>query len=390
MSRILLVSHELSVTGAPNSLLRHARYMRDAGHEVDVWTYRDGPLRTEYENAGFCPQIVEDSREAVREKFAGSGSYDLIVCNTIRTYRAVDVLQRYGVPVVWFVRETLLLDEDMWMNPDFARVFRPFRNLYTVSEYAAQVVRRYNPDVKIVRNSVPDRFRAFSEPAASVRFGYIGSYIPLKGVDLLIEAFAEVRSTCPSVELLLAGEPWTEWGLGVRDKYGDTPGVRWIGEVRGESKNEFFRSIDVLCVPSLDESSGLTVLEGLMYGKAVITTDRTGANYGVGPSCGRIVRAGDRRALAVALSELSEPVAVARMGRCARESYLTCGTTEIEREAVLRMVSENFGKAPVVRNRLGSDAVPFFHEVRSMTGRRRFYLWKMKVFSVKGRGVLKR
>ena len=80
MARILLVSHEMSVTGAPNSLLRHAGYMRDAGHEVAVWTHRDGPLRARYEAAGFRPVVVVDSRRAVKSAFESSAkTYDLVV-----------------------------------------------------------------------------------------------------------------------------------------------------------------------------------------------------------------------------------------------------------------------------------------------------------------------
>ena len=40
--RILLVSHEMSLSGAPQSLLRQARYMRDAGYQVVVWTMLSG------------------------------------------------------------------------------------------------------------------------------------------------------------------------------------------------------------------------------------------------------------------------------------------------------------------------------------------------------------
>ena len=103
MSRILLVSHELSVTGAPNSLLRQARYMRDAGHEVEVWSFRDGPLRARYKEAGFVPRIVRDSRAELKAAADSSRPFDFILCNTIRSYRAADVLQRRGIPCVWFV-----------------------------------------------------------------------------------------------------------------------------------------------------------------------------------------------------------------------------------------------------------------------------------------------
>jgi len=391
MSRILMVSHELSVTGAPNSLLRHARYLCEAGHDVEVWTFLDGPLRVRYEEAGLAPRVVEDSRMAVKAAFEAEVlPYDLIVCNTIRTYRAVDVLQRYGVPVVWFVRETLLLDEDYWMNPDFAHVFRDFGNLYTVTDYSASVIRNYNQNVRIIRNAVPDAFRSFSKPSGHVRFGYIGSYIAAKGVDLLLEAFAKMREMHPSAVLVLAGEPTVEWGRALKERYADAPGVCWAGIVQAEAKERFFDSIDVLCVPSLDEPCGLTVFEGLMYGKAVITTDRTGANYGVTPECGCVVRAGSVDALLDALVELSDVDRVAGMGGAARESYLACGVPEFERSAVLKMLADNIGRKPVVKSRLGSDKVPFFHEDRSLAGHRRFYLGGVKVLSVKGRGVMRR
>ena len=42
MKRVLLVSHELTVTGAPNSLLRQAKYFLSAGFGVDVWTFKGG------------------------------------------------------------------------------------------------------------------------------------------------------------------------------------------------------------------------------------------------------------------------------------------------------------------------------------------------------------
>ena len=391
MDRILLVSHELSVTGAPNSLLRQAKYMLEAGYDVDVWTFRDGPLRACYEEAGLPPKVIEESRAGVEAALVpGTCAYNLAVCNTIRTYRAADMLQWRGIPTVWFVRETRLLDEDHWMNPDFARVFDGFGSLYTISDYNADVVRKYNSNVKVVHNAVPDTFHAFSSPTDHVRFGYIGSYVDWKGVDLLVEAFAEVRAVHPAVELFLAGRPWTDWGVSLKAGCEGAPGVRWVGEVQGEEKERFFDSVDVLCVPSLDEPCGLVVLEGLMHGKPVITTDHTGANYAVGPHCGRVVKAGSVTALASAMSELCGLGSFAEMGRRARESYLSCATPELEREAVLRMVSENAGHTPVVRAKPGRDDTPFFHEVRSMTGRRRFYLGGLKVFSFKGRGIRKR
>ena len=210
--RVLLVSHELTVTGAPNSLLRQARYFLGAGCKVDVWTLAGGDLQARYEEAGLKPELVANDRRAIEAKWAECPRrYDLVICNTICTYKVVDVLRRRRVPVVWFIRETKLLDEESWLNQDFDRVFRSFRNLYTVSEYNAAIVRDYNPHVRIVRNSVPDVFTGFSPSADKVRFGFIGSFIPVKGLDVLVEAFRRVHAAFPATEPRASGRSSTRW-----------------------------------------------------------------------------------------------------------------------------------------------------------------------------------
>jgi len=363
-----------------------------AGYAVDVWTLAGGDLTPRYEEKGLKPELVANEKRAIREKYeANPVRYDLIVCNTIRTWRAVDVLRRYRLKVVWFVRETMHLDEDYWFNTEFAALFRRFYNLYTVSEYAADVVRRYNRKVKIIHNAVPDRFDRFTPATDRVRFGFIGSFGAAKGLEKLLEAFRRVRVTFPNAELVIAGGVPAETAARLRAETADEPSVRWLGVVQGEAKRAFFDAIDVLCVPSLDEPSGLTVIEGAMYAKALVTTDRTGANYLVDGTNGRIVRAGDVESLAKALDDLASLDADSLRRCCerSRELYLEKGTPEAERTAVLRMVEES-PRAPRVwlPMRL-DDQVPLFHETHYEDGRRRVYFRNVRLWTLQGRGVIR-
>ena len=194
------------MTGAPNSLLRQAGYFRSAGYAVDVWSLADGPLRARYEEAGFPPELVENDRRAIQSKYEENPvRYELVVCNTTKSYRAVDVLMRHGLKVVWFIRETKLVDEDFWLDSDFARLFSRFYNLYTVSEYAADVIRYYNPNVRVIHNALADTFEGFVPPASPVRFGFVGSLIEVKGIGLLLEAFRRMSREFPGVTLAVAG-----------------------------------------------------------------------------------------------------------------------------------------------------------------------------------------
>lgn len=392
--RVLLVSHELSVTGAPNSLLRQARYFLSAGCAVDVWTMAEGELLARYREAGLSPELVANDRKAIEAKYAQRHvRYDLIVCNTICTYKFVDVLRRRGMPVVWFIRETKLLDESIWWDQDFERVFRSFPNLYTVSEYNAAVIRDYNPRARVIHNAVADQFVGFPPVSENVRFGFIGSFIPVKGLDILIKAFRRVRSEFPGAKLHIAGRVSVGDGERLTAETSDDSSIVWVGEVQGDAKRAFFDSIDVICVPSLDEPSGLTVMEGAMYGKAVVTTDRTGANYVVDESSGRIVRAGDVDSLAAALRDIASMggTAVRTMGERARARYLKLASPEVERAAVLKMLDDNAGRVPHVWRRMRyEDETPLIVEKRYEDGRRLFYFGKFRFLKLQSEGVKKR
>ena len=392
--RVLLVSHELSVTGAPNSLLRQARYFLSAGCAVDVWTMAEGELLARYREAGLSPELVANDRRAIEAKYAERRiRYDLAVCNTICTYKFVDVLRRCGMPVVWFIRETKLLDESIWWDQDFERVFRSFPNLYTVSEYNAAVIRDYNPRVRVIHNAVADQFAGFSPVPKSIRFGFIGSFIPVKGLDILIEAFRQVRAGSPDLKLHIAGRISVGDGEKLAAETSGDSSIVWVGEVQGEAKRAFFDSIDVLCVPSLDEPCGLTVLEAAMYGKAIVTTDRTGANYIVDESSGRIVRAGDVESLAAALRDMASMGgnAIRAMGEHARTRYLKLSSPEVERAAVLKMLDDNAGRVPHVWRRMRyEDESPLVVEKRYEDGRRLFYFGKFRFLKLLSEGVKRR
>jgi len=109
--------------------------------------------------------------------------------------------------------------------------------------------------------------------------GYLARVCPEKGFHLLAEAFRLLadRVGRERVRLRAAGylgpgdKPWFEevrariqsWGLGDMFEY--------LGEVDRPGKVAFFRSIDVMSVPTIyKEAKGLSVLESLACGVAVV------------------------------------------------------------------------------------------------------------------------
>lgn len=343
--RVLLVSHELSLTGAPKSLLRQARYLRDAGCIVEVASIAGGPMRAEFVREGFDVLSVKGGVEGARAAcdVLGRRRFDLIICNTIATFRFVQELG-CGRPVVWFLREIAAVERAIGKNSILPTLVASYPYVYTVSEYAARSLARYNANIKYINNSVEDAFTGFAPRTEKIRFGFIGSINPNKNISGLIDAYLALRKKTDRVSLDICGHENAE-GQPLTTKLQallqGVPDVRWRGQVSGAEKQDFYDSIDVLCVPSYSEASCLSLLEGAMHGKALISTDGVGANYVLKEGGGIVVHAGSVEELLSAMTEMTEnPEVVTTMQRKAREGYLSHATVDKERSAVVELLEE--------------------------------------------------
>jgi glycosyltransferase involved in cell wall biosynthesis len=117
---------------------------------------------------------------------------------------------------------------------------------------------------------------ACQEPARSssrekVCFGFLGRLGPDKGIESLLQVFAEIEPGAATLEVAGTGKEDSVDFL--RRKYAG-PNVRFLGFV---PPGELFDQIDVLIVPSLwYEPLGLVTLEAFSYGIPVIAACRGG------------------------------------------------------------------------------------------------------------------
>ena len=382
--KILLISHQLSITGAPFVLLWMSKFLKDNNYDVTVWSLCDGPLKEDFLKEGLDPVIIKDDKRSILKFYKKNNiHYDLIICNTVCAYKCVDVLQRFNTPVIWYIHETKFLDDFLPKNPDCVELLKSFYNIYTVSDWNVTVLKKYNSNVKVIRNGVKDEFKNYAPPAEHMRFGFIGSVIPVKGIDLLIDAFMNILKDYPSATLDIAGDYNRDFAENLKEKTKDISNIRWLGVVQKEEKEHFFDSIDVLCVPSLDEPAGLTLLEGVMMGKAVVTTDKTGANYACeNDKNGYIVSAGSVDELTNAIGQLCvNHQNISSMQQKSREIYLKMATFKQYEENVLKMVEDNFNNLPIVKTKLKFEKRKFLQKEKGENGERTYYLWGVKIFS---------
>lgn len=181
-----------------------------------------------------------------------------------------------------------------------------------------------------------DRFATFSEidgltaaptsePPDRPWVVFVGSLEHCKGVDVLIDSWAEVARRVPVARLLIAGDgPLRETlrrrvgSLGLRDS------VRFVGVVDREELMTLLDSSALLVLPSRSEGLGRVVLESFARARPVVATRVGGLPETVEEGrTGWLVDPGDARGLAqTILGALEDPARLRAMGAAAREVLL--------------------------------------------------------------------
>lgn len=107
---------------------------------------------------------------------------------------------------------------------------------------------------------------------------FMGRLNPIKGPDLLLEAFARVSGRFAEHHLVFAGP---DGGMlaeltASADRLGLTHRVHFLGHVEGREKAGAYQSAQLLVVPSRQEAMSIVALEAGISGTPVLLTDQCG------------------------------------------------------------------------------------------------------------------
>lgn len=184
----------------------------------------------------------------------------------------------------------------------------------------------------------------------------IGRIEPLKGIDALIRAVAQLRATVPALatlEAVIVGGASDDqpdlWNTeqhrldALRRELGVATAIRFVGARPQSQLSLYHAACDVVTMPSHYESFGMAALEALASGRPVIATNAGGPatiiTHGVD---GLLTAPDDTRQLAENLTRvLTDPHAAHQMGLAARAraerygwSNIGCDVLDVYRSLV--------------------------------------------------------
>jgi glycosyltransferase involved in cell wall biosynthesis len=277
---------------------------------------------------GGFPEPLTFSLRAARLMRRRASEFDVIHDNQTLG-RGILAIQRLGVPLVTTIHHPITVDRRVELAAATTprqrarvrkwygflrmqrRVARRLRHIVTVSQNsAAEIVRDFGvaaDRIRVIPVGVdPEMFRTDGQPRVRGQIVAVASAdTPIKGVPVLLEALAKLRTTHDDAHLLLVTKPSgpTERLI---SELGLDEAVRVASDLDQEQVAVVLASAEVAVVPSLYEGFSLPAIEAMACGTPLVAT-RTGALpevVGVDGAAGLLVPPGDADTLAAALKRL--------------------------------------------------------------------------------------
>jgi len=332
---VLLLSHEMSLTGAPRALLSMAVTLKKQGYRPFILSMAGGGMEAEAEAAGI-PVLVDPFMQSVRfrngnlfEEFVAT--FPTVVFNTLpMILKAIPFGNLKSRKIGW-VHEGTSFYKSIGCIPILSEALRALDEVYVVGEYAKKKLYNYTDD----RSKIHGLLYGIEEPAErrkevkrfpdrrKVHFLMAGSVDSRKGADVLAEAMGLIPSRLRNSLVIHVAGKQTDRLIARRLRAMGGGMIDMMGEMSHDSLLECMEETDALLCPSVDDPMPIVCTEAMQMGKTVVTTVNTGtASFIENGVNGFVIPAGDPRALAGVIAGMVENRdKLAETGRKGREIY---------------------------------------------------------------------
>lgn len=170
--------------------------------------------------------------------------------------------------------------------------------------------------------------------SAAPTIGVVSRLEKIKGMDLILPAFAQLRVRIPDARLLVVGDGSLRKSMRRQaEELHVQDAVEWAGRQPQEKLAAFYDRLDLFWMPSRSEGFGLSALEAMARGCPVIASDAGGLPELVQDGvCGRLVPVEDAASLAEQSGQLlSSPSEWRRMSRSAQTRAMEFSTERFGR-----------------------------------------------------------
>lgn len=227
---------------------------------------------------------------------------NIVVYYYVKKYKIPYVLQAHGSVLSFFQKQGLKKIFDLFFG---YKILRDASKVIALTKTEAEQYKKMGVDedkIEIVPNGIDlseyenlpkrEEFRKrYSIGDDEKIILYLGRIHKIKGIDLLVKAFADLTKDLDDIRLAIVGPDdgfLSALKMQIEDlKIGNR--ILLTGPLYGRDKLKAYVGADVYVLPSIYEIFGITVLEALACGTPVIVTDRCGIADTVNDKVGYVV-----------------------------------------------------------------------------------------------------
>lgn len=339
MSHILIVTHELTRSGAPIVLWMLAVYLKRQGYSLQVLSPVAGALVEDYKAEQIPITIVPGLLDHAHRVVPYLNDTDVVLCNTILTWRVIHAVQAFSRPCLWWVHETAFGFGLASRQAPIALAFAAatgvvFPSLTTANQYVQFAKQQnfsylhYGFDVDVTATAVTP---IISKQPDELHLICVATIEKRKGQDVLLKAMASLPANIASkIHLHLIGrthiDPFFYLKIAWRARW--MRNVHLVGELPNAQVLQYLQQADVFVLASRDEALPISLIEAMAFGIPIISTNAGGTAEAIHTGeNGFVVDIEDSQALAERITRLyHDPALRHSLGSQARKDYQTVHT----------------------------------------------------------------
>lgn len=369
--KILFISHELDLTGAPIVLRNFAMSALRQGDLPVFLSPNTGKLAKSVVKNDI-PLIVYPGAYKTDFIKVFAPLFDLIVVNTIVGAPVINSLAGTKTPVLWWIHEAEHSYHDGLLNQLPAD--QPGNvNIYCVGDYAARVLQKHRPAYRPGQLLYHTLDAAPSENASPlfqkdqrVTFGLVGTMQKRKGADVLADAIMLLpEETLKKSRFLFIGKAIdTDVMKKIEAACAKYPkAVEYLGEVSNEKLMATYPNLDCLLCPSRDDPMPCSITEALLLSIPTICSENTGyAKIVKETGCGSIYQNDDPALLAQQIQRFAENTdQLASAHTLARKTYEQYFSQEVFDANSQKAIADTLAHTQAKTGRTVSVVIPTYN-----------------------------
>ncbi|MDX1476253.1 MAG: glycosyltransferase [Saprospiraceae bacterium] len=358
---LMAVTHNLNLEGAPLVLYEVCAGLADRGDcDIEVYAPEEGPLREYYEQHGITVHVfpspvteIESYENGLLElsKWLKERKADVVIANTLNTFYAHEASHQAGIPSIWSIHESVDVAEYFNAYPPAVRkraigsFVLPYALVFAAKAtrilYHKVRVGQYFPVINygLKRDKIDAYCAKHSRAAARRKLNLRDDQVMILNLGTICERKGQLDFVRAAIKAIEQGNTDCYYVLvGARRSHNYTAEylmrIEHLIEQYKVSQyfliidetsdvHPFYRAADIFVCSSHNESYPRVVLEAMIYGLPIISTDA----YGIKEQVAEFYNAwlyppGESDKLCTFMMDLSaDPAKRKEMGTNSRECF---------------------------------------------------------------------